>query len=446
MFPEMRQGFFRKSFSIVIWPSLRSNSATRRSAGDRMSLTSGGLSIANMQPEVQRHKIQKGRLFPKHGSWHVEFYREAPGANGALRWQQTSSTLGRLSDYPRKQDILAIFQGFMQAINDRYVRVTSMDPPFCTFVEEVYLKSEYVLSLSKSTRDEYLGLWKRYLKDRLRNETLGSVRPVMAYALLETIVREHDIAKYSIQHVKAFLSGVYSWARNHGHFDGANPIVGVKLPKARSKAETYAYNLHEELAIMKVLGPMAKTAIATASFAGLSRAEMRGLRWEDRKGGNLFVRRNVFGAEIKETKNEYRAAPVPIIPQLAEILDAYWEECGRPAEGWVWPSPVRDLSLDFIHIFRRYIREPLKKAKLPWYGWHAFRRGLASNLSELGVSDPVIQQILRHGDVGTTQRFYRKTRRLAVTKAMKKLSKRLSVVSKPKATTDKQRTGISDSL
>jgi hypothetical protein len=53
------------------------------------------------------------------------------------------------------------------------------------------------------------------------------------------------------------------------------------------------------------------------------------------------------------------------------------------------------------------------------YGWLAFRRGLAGNLSELGVPDPVIQQVLRHGDVGTTARFYRKTRRPAVTKAMK---------------------------
>jgi len=175
------------------------------------------------------------------------------------------------------------------------------------------------------------------------------------------------------------VSGIYTWARNHGHFDGANPIVGVKLPKARGASETYAYDLREELAIMNVLEPMAKAAIAVASFAGLARAEMRGLRWEDRKDGNLYVRRNVWGATVKETKNEYREAPVPIIPQLAEILDEYWETCGRPAEGWIWPSPVRDLSLDFIHIYRKHIRERLQKAKLPWYGWHAFRRGLATN-------------------------------------------------------------------
>lgn len=39
-------------------------------------------------------------------------------------------------------------------------------------------------------------------------------------------------------------------------------------------------------------------------------------------------------------------------------------------------------------------------------GWHAFRRGLASNLKRLGVDDLVIQRLLRHSDVSTTRRCY----------------------------------------
>jgi hypothetical protein len=62
----------------------------------------------------------------------------------------------------------------------------------------------------------------------------------------------------------------------------------------------------------------------------------------------------------------------------------------------------------------------LKNSELTWHGWHAFRRGLASNLSGLGIPDNVIQQILRNGDLSTTQRFYRKTRRPAVKRAMQK--------------------------
>jgi len=41
-----------------------------------------------------------------------------------------------------------------------------------------------------------------------------------------------------------------------------------------------------------------------------------------------------------------------------------------------------------------------------WRGWHGFRRALATNLARLGVRDKVIQEILRHANVATTQASY----------------------------------------
>jgi integrase len=41
-----------------------------------------------------------------------------------------------------------------------------------------------------------------------------------------------------------------------------------------------------------------------------------------------------------------------------------------------------------------------------WHGWHAFRRGLATNLNKLGVDDLTISRILRHSDVAVTQHIY----------------------------------------
>ena len=52
------------------------------------------------------------------------------------------------------------------------------------------------------------------------------------------------------------------------------------------------------------------------------------------------------------------------------------------------------------------IQPALEAEKIPWYGWHAFRRGLATNLHRLGVSDKVLQQILRHANVTTTINIY----------------------------------------
>lgn len=49
------------------------------------------------------------------------------------------------------------------------------------------------------------------------------------------------------------------------------------------------------------------------------------------------------------------------------------------------------------------------KAGVQWHGWHAFRSGLATNLYLLGVSDKIIQRILRQANVAVTQNCYIRT-------------------------------------
>ena len=41
-----------------------------------------------------------------------------------------------------------------------------------------------------------------------------------------------------------------------------------------------------------------------------------------------------------------------------------------------------------------------------WKGWHALRRGLATNLHEMGVPTKVIQRICRYADEATTKKLY----------------------------------------
>ena len=70
---------------------------------------------------------------------------------------------------------------------------------------------------------------------------------------------------------------------------------------------------------------------------------------------------------------------------------------------------------DSDHQFRRDETVP------KWYGWHAFRRGLATNLYALRVPDKVIQSILRHANVSTTMDIYVKSVSADSAAAMKQL-------------------------
>jgi integrase len=65
------------------------------------------------------------------------------------------------------------------------------------------------------------------------------------------------------------------------------------------------------------------------------------------------------------------------------------------------------------------------KAGIQWHGWHAFRRGLATNLYLLGVSDKIIQRILRHANVAVTQNCYIKTADSDAVAAMRQFERSL---------------------
>lgn len=58
---------------------------------------------------------------------------------------------------------------------------------------------------------------------------------------------------------------------------------------------------------------------------------------------------------------------------------------------------------------------------MKWQRWRAYRRGLVTNLKEMGAEDTTIQCILRHEDVSTSERLYIKTAPRMAQEAMRQL-------------------------
>jgi integrase len=123
---------------------------------------------------------------------------------------------------------------------------------------------------------------------------------------------------------------------------------------------------------------------------------------------------------VDEPKREKSNGAIPVIAQLRLFLDRHRARSGNPHQGYILQSPQgKPLNLDALA--KDVIRPAFEAAKLPWHAWHAFRRGLATNLNRLGVPDKVIQQILRHANVTTTMNIYVKMVSQDATVAMKTL-------------------------
>ena len=86
--------------------------------------------------------------------------------------------------------------------------------------------------------------------------------------------------------------------------------------------------------------------------------------------------------------------------------------------------------LNLANLVRRVIVPTLKENDIKWHGWHAFRRGLGTNLYRIGTPDKTIQAILRHSNVSTTLSYCVKPVAEDSQAAMQKLEKAFKVARK----------------
>jgi integrase len=144
---------------------------------------------------------------------------------------------------------------------------------------------------------------------------LREFRTVDASRMLRAVAKEKDLTKTTLQHIKSVLSTIFTYAKNEGAFDGANPVDGVLIPwNAREPGETHAYDLGQVLQILDLLPLLAKSLVATAAFAGLRRGELRGLEWTDYTGTELRINRSMWRSVVSLPKTRASRDSVPIIP------------------------------------------------------------------------------------------------------------------------------------
>src|ERR1700739_4318368 len=93
-----------------------------------------------------------------------------------------------------------------------------------------------------------------YPAGRLDKTILRDFRTVDAARLLGEIHRTHKLGRTTLHHIKSFLGGVFTYAKNQGVMDGVNPIHEAMIPKkAAVPEETHAATPGEVLAIMDAL-------------------------------------------------------------------------------------------------------------------------------------------------------------------------------------------------
>ena len=303
------------------------------------------------------------------------------------------------------------------------------------FVESHYLPSYINVELRPASRKQFKDTWSNHIEPRVGEHTLRSFRAVDAQRILDAIAGEGTLGKSSMRHCKSALSGIFSEARRLGIIDTPNPVTNTKIRKTRdSQDSTYAYSLNEISTMLARLPEPARTIVMTAAFSGLRHSELRGLTCGsfNAQTRQLSVTQSVWHSTTSEPKTDASKAPVPVIKQLALALESHLARMAKLAQpGLPLFQAGNGKPLNLANVARRVIKPAIERcaqchkpqldhesdghaferdSSCVWKGWHSFRRGLATNLHELGVPDRTIQAVMRHSNIKTTQNIYIQSR------------------------------------
>jgi len=370
--------------------------------------------------------MQNGHI-RKRGLWWYLKYRETVVQDGREVRRDIWKKLHLVDDQHRTEGSVRELASEILAPVNAGAAPESVDT-VASFLEDIYLP-HCNKTLKPSTARGYRHQMNAVRK-HLGDLKLREARTPDIARIIEAMASEQTRARNSLKRARNFLCGGFRHAQETGAI-ATNPCTGYRLPKGVGEAaeETYAYSLEEIQSMLKVLDEPARTAVLVAALTGLRRSELQGLQWEDFEGDELRVGRSVWNGKESGTKTAGSKAGVPLLDIVRQALDKHKSRNGY--NKWVFHGETGQ-SLRFDNLTKRTIIPALKAAGLRWEGWHAFRRGLATNLYALGAPDKTVQAILRHANVATTMAYYIKPVAAASHEAMAKLDAAFTAAKKTK--------------
>jgi integrase len=360
--------------------------------------------------------MQKGQIKRRGNAWLVRYWVNVKGTDGKETRKRVAKRLAAVGgEYRTAASVQHLADELLAPINAGAPAESTLT--LKAYVEQHFLPSA-VARLKPSTGQTYKTIWK-LVEPKVNGIELREYRTSHIDAIL-TAVGARGLSHNTNKKTKAFLSGVFREARRADLITG-DPVSDARLPKGKAYRVTEAYQLDEVVSMLKVLGEPSRTGVLVAALTGLRVSEIKGLRWSDYNGEVLNITRSVWQGKVSDTKTLTSAAPVPVVGPVRDALQAQRKRVPSNVP-WIFPGAKLGRPLRLENETRRVIVPTLKKAKIEWRGWHAFRRGVGSILNALGVDAKTIQTILRHARVETTQAFYVKPVDAAAKKAMGKLA------------------------
>jgi len=253
--------------------------------------------------------------------------------------------------------------------------------------------------------------------------TLGNLTALDVEQFYEYCFNTLNLKGSTVQHFHANIHKALKYAVKHDLIS-ASPMEKVERPKSQKFVGSF-YSVTEVEQLFEIAkGDPVEFPILMATFYGLRRSEIMGLRWQaiDFTGNTIMIDHTVvqFRSDGKtkvvqkdRTKNASSCRSLPLVPQYRDLLlrmQERQEQCRKLCGNCYTESDyiyVNDLGKPYQPNFvSQHFKALLNKNQLRAIRFHDLRHTCASLLLKNGVSMKEIQAWLGHSDFSTTANIY----------------------------------------
>jgi integrase/recombinase XerD len=223
------------------------------------------------------------------------------------------------------------------------------------------------------------------------------------------ILTTYQRAKYSaamkLRHLKACFNKAIDW----GYID-KNPFKGIKLSIPQNNP-IFINKKELELIVSKEANPTLTLLYRFAFYSGMRLSEITNLEWDD----DVNMKEKLIYVQNKDpfTTKGKKERVLPISKSLKKILKGV-----KSKDGIVFSNNGKKFNPTYVSkSFKKCVMASGLNSKIHF---HSLRHSFASNLAQRGINLYVIQKLLGHSKITTTQ-IYSHLRNEDLVKAIKVL-------------------------
>jgi len=173
-----------------------------------------------------------------------------------------------------------------------------------------------------------------------------------------------------------------------------NPMKAVKMLKEDNQKIRYLTE-DEECRLFEFLPEHLKPIVICALQTGLRKSNILNLRWE------LVDLEFKFIEILAQNNKGHKIIKIPISDKLLKVLESLPKINEYVFANPITGLPYKDISEGF--------NNALDKAKIENFRFHDLRHTVATRLVEKGIDLRVVQEIMAHSTIVTTQRYMHPT-------------------------------------